>query len=242
VTSVPYRALWREAGARTCVAYLRQNHLFDLLRRVDTHGWTGRMEYPSGLVDDTDTKIYMPVWTSTVRRSLRAAMRQSGWPASFVDLGCGKGKALLLAHEVFGRRRWRRRTPVQVVGVEHHQGLAVVAERNLWKRTRSLGDVRVGDAAVVAFDDLPDPMLVFLYNPFTGDVLHQVAKRLATRVCTVVYVNPVEPEAFTTRGFRVVHHHPDWHPVATFTVLASRYVRRKGEPTVAVEALSSPTL
>jgi hypothetical protein len=221
VTSVPYRALWREAGPRTCAAYLWQNHLFDVVHRTDTHAWTGRMEYPGGLADDPSSKIYMPVWASTVRRSLKKALETGPWPGSFVDIGCGKGKVLLIAHEVFTQRRFRRQPPVHVTGVEHHRGLAVVAEQNLWRRTRSLGDVRVGDARSVPLDDLDGPLMAFLYNPFTGPVLGQVAERLSRRVCTVVYVNPVEPEAFTTRGFRVMHHHDGWHPVATWTVLTS---------------------
>lgn len=225
VTSVPYRALWRESGARTCLAYWRQNHLFDVVRRTDTHGWTGRMEYPAGLADHNDSKIYMPVWTSTVRRALRWATDHGPWPASFVDIGCGKGKALLVAHEVFGQRRWRRRPTVHVAGVEHHRGLAVVAERNLWRRIGSLGDVRVGDATEVSLDDLAEPLIAFLYNPFTGPVLAEVARQLGERVCTVVYVNPVEPEAFTSRGFNVVRSEHAWHPVATWMVLESPGVR-----------------
>lgn len=218
---VPYSQLWRQAGIRTCVAYFRHNHLFDVVRRIDTHGWTGRMEYPSGLVDDTDNKIYMPVWSSTVRRSVRRAQQLTGRPASFVDLGCGKGKVLVIAGELFARRRHRRRPPVTITGVELHPGLAVGAERNLWRRQRTLGDIRVGDAVSVPLDDLADPMLVFLYNPFTGKVLHDVAQRLCGRACTVVYVNPVQPEAFTSQGFRVLHHEIGWHPVATWMVLAA---------------------
>ena len=224
MSSVPYRALWRQAGLRTAVAYWWQNHLFDVRRRTDTHGWTGRMEYPGGLADDPESKIYMPVWASTVRRSLKKALETGPWPGSFVDIGCGKGKALLIAHEVFGWRRFRRQPPVHVAGVEHHRGLAVVAEQNLWRRTRSLGDVRVGDARTVTFDDLRDPLVAFLYNPFTGPVLDRVAEHLSRRVCTVVYVNPVEPDAFTSCGFSVVKHHAGWHPVATWTVLRSPQV------------------
>lgn len=221
MSSVPYRSLWKQAGARTFFAYLWQNHLFDVLRRVDTHAWTGRMEYPDGLADHGDSKIYMPVWTSTIRRSLAVALRHMPWPGSFVDIGCGKGKALIVAHEVFGRWRFRRCEPVHVVGVEHHRGLAMVAERNVWRRQRTLGDVRVGDATTVSLEDLPDPIIAFLYNPFTGPVLAEMARQLSRRACTVVYVNPVEPEAFTAQGFHVVHHHHGWHPVATWMVLTS---------------------
>jgi SAM-dependent methyltransferase len=221
VSSVPYRVLWREAGARTWLAYVLQNHLFDVVRRTDTRGWTGHLEYPSDVPVDADSKIYMPVWTSTVRKALRAALAQGPWPSSFVDIGCGKGKALLVAHEVFEHRRFRTRPPVRVVGVEHHRGLAMVAERNLWRRTRSLGDVRVDDARTMSLDDVPDPMIAFLYNPFTGDVLRHVAAWLGQRHGTVIYVNPVEPEAFTSQGFTVVHRHQGWHPVATWMILTS---------------------
>lgn len=217
MTGVPYRALWHQAGARACVTYLWQNHLFDVRRRVDTCGWLGRMEYPSALVDDEDSKIYMPVWTSSVRRSLRAAVAHSGWPSSFVDFGCGKGKALLVAHEEFRRRR----RSVEVVGVEHHHGLAMIAERNLWKRTGSLDDVRVGDATLVSLDDVADPMIAFFYNPFTGQVLADVARQLKERACTVIYVNPVEPDAFTSQGFELVRRHDAWHPTATWMLFTS---------------------
>lgn len=94
---------------------------------------------------------------------------------SFVDLGCGKGRALLMASQ------WPFR---EVLGVELNPGLARVAESNarVWAAAgleRSPVRVLCGDATEV---DLPDgPLLVFVYNAFSEPVIRLIAERLRER-------------------------------------------------------------
>ena len=109
---------------------------------------------------------------------------------SFVDLGCGKGRALLLAS----------RYPFQhILGVELDRGLAATASDNLrtfrapWQQCHSLA-VRHGDATVA---DLPGtPIVLYLYHPFLAPVLKRVLRRLERslrqqpRELWLVYINP----------------------------------------------------
>ena len=109
---------------------------------------------------------------------------------SFVDLGCGKGRALLLA----SRYPFRH-----ILGVELDGSLAAIADTNLrtfhapWQQCRSLA-VQHADATTA---DLPGtPVLLYLYHPFLAPVLKRVLRRLERslrqqpRELWLVYINP----------------------------------------------------
>ena len=71
----------------------------------------------------------------------------------FVDLGCGKGRGLLLAKELgFGK----------IVGVEFSPSLAKIARRNV-TRYKQISVVQ-GDASKYIFP--PEPIVIYMYNPF----------------------------------------------------------------------------
>jgi SAM-dependent methyltransferase len=109
---------------------------------------------------------------------------------TFVDLGCGKGKPLLVASTYAFRR---------LVGVDVSPACVDVARRNLARYgpervDPARVDLLVGDAEDFVFP--PDPLVVYLYNPFPGAVLERVVANLEhslrewPRPCAVVYVNP----------------------------------------------------
>ena len=93
--------------------------------------------------------------------------------ATFVDLGCGMGRTLLLA----ARRPFR-----QIVGVEISPALAEIARDNL-EAAGSAGRL-CNDIRVVRKDakdaKLPSGnLVVYLYNPFRGAVMQTVVERLS---------------------------------------------------------------
>jgi SAM-dependent methyltransferase len=105
---------------------------------------------------------------------------------TFVDLGSGKGRAVLVA---------ARRPFVRAVGIEHSGTLHAAALRNL-EAVTSRGPLACpvhffcGDAAS---HPLPDgPLLVYLYNPFGPEVVAKVLARLHGREVRIAYVNPLE--------------------------------------------------
>jgi SAM-dependent methyltransferase len=120
---------------------------------------------------------------------------------TFVDLGAGKGRALLIA----SLRPFRR-----IIGVEFAPELARVAALNVQRfhapaqRCREL-DVVCMDAA--AFELPEGPLVVFMYNPFGPAVMREVAAhvldtlRRAPRELYVLYANPFHAEPWTECGF-----------------------------------------
>lgn len=109
---------------------------------------------------------------------------------TFVDLGCGKGRALLLAS---------RYSFQQILGVELDAALAATAQANLrtfhapWQQCHTLAALHA-DATTV---DLPlTPLVLYLYHPFLAPALKQVLRRLERslrqhpRELWLVYINP----------------------------------------------------
>jgi len=90
---------------------------------------------------------------------------------TFIDLGCGKGRALLIAAQFPFR---------QVRGVEFAPALHAIAEKNIavYRGPRCCYDVRA-DLDDAANYPVPDgPLVVFMFNPFGGVVLDRVLANL----------------------------------------------------------------
>ena len=122
---------------------------------------------------------------------------------TFVDLGCGKGRALLLAS---------RYAFHAIVGVELDPTLAAIAQANLhafqapWQQCRSLVALQ---ADATAFELPPTAMLLYLYHPFLAPALKRVLRRLERslrqhpRELWLVYINP--EAAHVLRSFPFLH-------------------------------------
>ena len=116
---------------------------------------------------------------------------------TFIDLGSGKGRALLLAAD----RQFR-----SVIGVEFASELHEIAQANLRNRPQ----VRLYCADVVEFEFPPEPLIVFMYNPFGPEVMTKVARRLRDshslhpRPIFVLYLNPFYMAPWRAEGFRTV--------------------------------------
>jgi len=136
---------------------------------------------------------YQPTRALPLRRVLRAAEIPTA--GCFVDLGCGKGRALMVA-VLNGFTR--------VKGVDYSPELCRAAQRNLEElRTRSR---RVFAAEVLGIDAAdypftPDDSVVFLFNPFDATVLAAVLARLQKSL------------AEHPRRAWIVYHYPAWRNV-----------------------------
>lgn len=154
-------------------------HPFDTRHGVETSGLIGGGDLAAGHRHDAFITGYAGVAPSRFVAALDKWHAELGGcrvdEYSFVDLGCGKGRALLMASQ------WPFR---QVIGVELNPGLARVAESNarVWAAAgleKSPVRVVCGDATEVK---LPSgPLLVFVYNAFSEPVVRAVAERLRER-------------------------------------------------------------
>ncbi|HTD34986.1 MAG TPA: class I SAM-dependent methyltransferase [Candidatus Elarobacter sp.] len=122
--------------------------------------------------------------------------------ATFVDLGAGMGRVVMLA----ARRPFRA-----VIGVEISPALVEIARENLstlHDPNRTVRDVKIvrADAAEYAFPR--GDLVVFMYNPFHGPVLDAVLAKLcalADRDVVLLYHTPVDRAAIdATKAFETI--------------------------------------
>lgn len=123
---------------------------------------------------------------------------------TFLDLGSGKGRALLLASDYPFRR---------IIGVELLPGLHCVAQENLRnykgaaQRCFALESI-CADARDFQFPN--EPLLVYIFNPFLESILQQVVATLERslaahpRPVCILYHNPLLGGVITRRGIFAV--------------------------------------
>jgi hypothetical protein len=112
----------------------------------------------------------------------------------FLDAGAGMGRVVLQAALKYPLRR--------VIGVEISEELHRIAQANLERNRHRLraAEVELVNTDIGSFDIPDDVSIVFLYNPFTGEILRNFIDRLLDSVnrfprrVRVLYVNP-EDEA-----------------------------------------------
>jgi CelD/BcsL family acetyltransferase involved in cellulose biosynthesis/predicted RNA methylase len=179
---------------------------FDWRNRVDTVERIAVADLP-----DIDARLarHAVHYEATSIPKFERAMRIVGGRArgfTFVDLGSGKGRVLLLAARLPFRR---------VIGVEISPRLHAAAGANVGAfraRHRDLAPMECVCADASAFD-LPDgDLLVFLYNPFDATLLARARDRMlaacaraARRLC-IIYINPLHHAIFDSDEFTCDHH------------------------------------
>jgi predicted RNA methylase len=168
-------------------------HPFDEEFGVQTSGLVAGRHLKSGHLHDRHATAYYGVAPSVFRTLVKRWQRsRPGWAleeVSFIDVGAGMGRAVLLAAELPFR---------QVMGVELNPTLARIARRNLsiWRilgRARAPMKMICGDA--VEFRLPQGPCLAFLFNPFGAMVMRRLlaawSKAMAGQAAQldILYVN-----------------------------------------------------
>ena len=180
---------YRELGLIDSLRYsamraidLTQERVFDWFHGVDTSG----VALPT-VAGGQGYKGSLPHLVRKVLRGIEASYEDY----TLVDLGSGKGRTLLIASEFPFRR---------IIGIEADPSLNAIAEHNFAsyrtdrQKCRNLislcGDVR--DFVFPA-----EPLLVYLFNPFTETVIADVLENIQSslrewpRPLLLVYLRPL---------------------------------------------------
>lgn len=178
-----------------------RRHPIDAAYGTATNGDLPPWLLSTGSAADAHTTAYAGCHPSALRDALASIPGPER--RSFVDLGCGKGRALLVASEQPFRR---------ILGIELAPGLVATARRNAAILARGHPDrtpieVRHGDATAFA---LPDgDLVVFFYHafgrPLIATVLATLAAAAAGREIFLVYENPVHGDMMDAAGLARWH-------------------------------------
>ena len=175
----------------------------------------------------TDVHFYVPTTTPIIYETLRALPADLS-RFTFVDMGSGKGRALLIASEFpFAR----------IVGIELSEHLPRIAEENVARykpatQRCATFDLRCMNALDYDYGD--EPLVLFLFDPFGREILAEVVARLEDslkrkpRDAYVVYVYPQFEDVFqrSTVLQPIKTGGPKWQPWSQYTIYAA--TGRKG--------------
>jgi SAM-dependent methyltransferase len=133
-----------------------------------------------GLIDkpelghtDPDCVEYTPLGYKPIKDTLRR-LNLDWRKCSFLDYGCGKGRAISYAATLPFQR---------VIGVELSERLAQDATRNLkLLKKRGARSVEVHCTDAVNFKVPPDVNVIYFYNPFRGAILRRVLQNIMSSV------------------------------------------------------------
>jgi SAM-dependent methyltransferase len=196
-----YRALWtpRIRAAVERVPYVRRvyfgwgrTHPYDIAHGVDTSGVVATSEHSARPSLNATAQPYGGSQPSIIRAAIADLPDLDR--SAFVDLGCGKGRPLLVASEYPFQR---------VIGVEISKPLAEIAQANAAiiarqfpQRTRI--EVQVADAT--GFKLPADNTVIFMYHPFGRGLLERFVRNLEEQLADnrrhvfIVYYNPMLSE------------------------------------------------
>lgn len=242
---------WRALGIRRIARHLlpwlhdraARDHGDEFDARFGTDTATAMTPAEAGIPGSRrrDAVMYLP----TAERDLCAMLDSIGWDdallseSTFVDVGSGKGRVVLLA----AMRAFR-----QVVGIELSARLHAIAVRNFVEcvvRRALASPVRLDHADACDLEVPEGPFVVYMFHPFGEAVAELVVDRLVAalqaqpRPAAIVYAKPLLQRRLpdrvfergavfapvVERGRRTRHFEVAWTVFANDAWLAARYRR-----------------
>jgi len=160
-------------------------HPFDVLHGTDTGGHVAAADLTWRSLSAVFANGYLGIPPSTLRPAL-AALPIQHREFSFIDIGCGKGRALFVAAEFPFR---------QLIGVELSSELCEVARLNAAHNPAWTDRVSIVNQDATSFIYPEGPLVLFFYYPFYAAVLRRVLGnlerqlRLSPRLAYLLYAN-----------------------------------------------------
>jgi len=169
-------------------------HPFDVEHSVDTSGIISSPKLATGHANDPHITAYYGVAPSILLGLIDLWLNRTHPPASidrytFIDIGAGKGRAMLIASQAPFR---------EIIGVELNPNMATIALQNIARWTRHephLSPIHLRQEDATTFTFPPGPCLAFLFHPFEAPVLRRFLRSIETQFAKrpgkldILYVN-----------------------------------------------------
>lgn len=167
-----------------------------------------------------DANTYGPVIPKTFRRVL-STLRIDHSQYVFVNFGCGKGRAVLLASGYPFKR---------IIGVEFAKELIEAASKNLglWRPKKKCNAIQLVWADVLDFEIPQDPCVLYFLHPFSAVMISRVLEKARDTLKTcprnliIVYVNPAHDQVISALSNVEVLSRSERYRYATYRMIPPR--------------------
>ena len=111
-----------------------------------------------------------------------------------------------------------KKSKVRIVGVDYSEELIRISKKNLEiinSKNTSLFKLDALDLDPVSIED---KLLIYIYNPFSDNILDKFLKTIESKTVAVAYVYPVHTKCFKKHNFNLVYRKKSWHPNASCNI------------------------
>jgi SAM-dependent methyltransferase len=159
-------------------------------------------------IDISHASIYMPVNYYVIERLMGEIMNH-GSNKTFLDFGCGKGRAMIVAAS-YGFE--------QITGIDFSKEFCEEAEATLqdYSEKNSSAHFTVVNIDAYYFDIPDDITTFFFFNPFDEFIMKEVVSNMMksvhrnSRTIRVLYANPQHKSVFLDNGFSEIYYFKKW--------------------------------
>jgi SAM-dependent methyltransferase len=154
-------------------------------------------------IDTAHATIYMPVSYTLIEKTLAQIAPQD--KKHFLDIGCGKGRALCVAAH-FGFNK--------ITGIDFSEKLcrAAIENTDITKQQIPAANFSIITLDAVNMQVPADADCIFLFNPFDEIVMKKVLNnildslKISPRQLNIIYANPLYKNLFTENNFKEVYY------------------------------------
>ncbi len=165
---------------------------FDWKYNLDTIKWISHED----LIEENSIAKYSGHYQGTNAYLVKLILKRLklSKKETFVDIGSGKGRALLIAQK-YGFK--------SIKGIELSEQLCEIAHKNIQlftSKTKSPSNISIYNIDATTYKFQPEDSIIFMYNPFNGIIFEKVIKNLSQslqdhpRKMTIIYSHPTEAE------------------------------------------------
>lgn len=206
-------------GPRFFWMYFWEAVWYDFVNGTSTHMRVPKAESSNATQEQKEGLLYVASFTSVITKTLQLVRQDIGesefLERQFVDLGCGKGKTMLVYDKLFAGN-----AKAKPIGIEYEESLCQIAKSNIKK---CLGE----DSEVQVFCDTAqnlgkyvrtERLVVYLYNSFQGQTLREVLSILSKYPHHLIYVDPVEHAYLEEVGYTVIESRKGYYNADSWVV------------------------
>ncbi len=199
--------MYKKYGIRLPIDYFLENHLFDLINKVDTHKRVLKEDYVDKPENLEAGVMYMSSFKSIIFKSLNFIFNTETFFNEYdlVDIGCGKGKVLLVWNDFLRKNGLSNK----IIGVDYSESLLSICKKNIGSRENI--DLIKSDITQLPKKLFIGNKIFYLFNPFNEFILEKFLEDLYGQ-SYIIYNNPVHKNLFKKFGYDVLIEESGYHP------------------------------
>tara|TARA_Y100000768_G_scaffold385972_1_gene373294 strand:+ start:193 stop:837 length:645 start_codon:yes stop_codon:yes gene_type:complete len=187
-----YLQILKKRGIKSFLNELVDNHFFDLFNNVETQIRVGK--------SNNSYHYYAPIYNSVIKESFSSISDHK--KLIFIDVGCGKGKAVLLALDFNFKK---------IIGVEINKNLSKICNENIknYKFSKNKKNISIINKNALDYK-VTDENVFFFFDPFSENILNIFLKKIISsikkrkRVIYIIYANPPKKNLILKNNFKIL--------------------------------------